>query len=99
MGEVVPAHTSLPLHPPSPPTVLWFPCLKCLSASIVVTSTLRINLCIVRSIALKMHAIHQLYFADYFRQSGRPSIDTIAHMLFEGMKMPDFTNDEQNQIR
>ena len=33
MGEVVPARTSLTLHPPSPPTV----------ASIVVTSTLRVN--------------------------------------------------------
>ena len=28
MGEVVPARTSPPLHPPSPPTVLWLPCLQ-----------------------------------------------------------------------
>ena len=28
MGEAVPARTSPPLHPPSPPTVLWLPCLK-----------------------------------------------------------------------
>ena len=28
MRDVVPARTSPPLHPPSPPTVLWLPCLK-----------------------------------------------------------------------
>ena len=28
MGDVVLARTSPPLHPPSPPTVLWLPCLQ-----------------------------------------------------------------------
>ena len=40
MGEVVPARTSPTLLPPSPRT---YPVSKCLSASIVVTSTLRVN--------------------------------------------------------
>ena len=35
MGEVVPARTSLTLHPPS--TVLYYPVLKCPSASIIIT--------------------------------------------------------------
>ena len=43
MGEVVPARTSPTLHPPSPRTVLWLPCLKCPSSLIVVTSTLRVK--------------------------------------------------------
>ena len=45
MGEVVPARTSLTLHPPFPPTVLSVSCFKGVpSASIVVTSTLRVKL-------------------------------------------------------
>ena len=43
MGEVVPARTSPTLLPPSPRTVLSLSCFKCRSASIVVTSTLRVN--------------------------------------------------------
>ena len=50
MGEVVPARTSPTLHPPSPPTVLWLPFEKCLSASIVVTSTLRVKVANLRGI-------------------------------------------------
>ena len=43
MGEVVPAHTLLTLHPPSPLTVLSLFCLKFHSASIDVTNTVRVN--------------------------------------------------------
>ena len=43
MGEVVPARTSPTLPPPSPRTVLYYPVSKCPSASIVTTSTLRVN--------------------------------------------------------
>ena len=39
MGEVVPARTSPTLHPPSPPTV---------RASIVATSTVRVNIQVQR---------------------------------------------------
>ena len=42
MGEVVPARTSRTLLPPSPRTVLY-PVSKCCSASIVMTSTLRVK--------------------------------------------------------
>ena len=46
MGEVVPALTSPTLLPPSSRTVLYsnYPVSKCPSASIVVTSTLRVNI-------------------------------------------------------
>ena len=41
MGEVVPARTLPTLHPPCPPTVLSWSCLKFHSTSIGVTSTVR----------------------------------------------------------
>ena len=43
IGEVVPARTSPTLPPPSPRTVLSLSCFKVPSASIVATSTLRVN--------------------------------------------------------
>ena len=47
MGEVVLARTSPTLHPPSPPTVLSLSCLKFHSASIVVTSTVRVKMSLI----------------------------------------------------
>ena len=44
MGEVVPGHTSPTLHPPSPPTALIILFKSVPIASIVVTSTLRVNI-------------------------------------------------------
>ena len=43
MGEVVPARTSPTLLPPSPRTCCDYPVSKCLSASIVVTGTVRVK--------------------------------------------------------
>ena len=44
MGEVVPARTSPTLPPLSPHAMLYYPVSKCPSASLVVTSTLRVKL-------------------------------------------------------
>ena len=50
MGEVVPARTSPTLLPPSLALCCHYPVSKCCSASIVVTSTVRVNLdCYIRS--------------------------------------------------
>ena len=62
MGEVVPASTSLTLHPPSPSTVLWLPCFESvLSASIVVTSTVGIKIVLTSSICPKN--LYEIWYA------------------------------------
>ena len=66
MGEVVPARTSPTLHPPSPPTVLKLSWLKVSSASVVVTSTLRIIIPRLRPDHVKQHAPIAAWRAEHF---------------------------------
>ena len=64
MGEVVPARTSPTLLPPSPRTCCNYPVSKCLSASIVVTSTLRVKR-VHESTMLQIHVTHESHLHQY----------------------------------
>ena len=51
-----------------------------------------------RLIAAKLHEIHQLDVTDYIKQLGRPSYPKIVNTL-SYFKMPQFQDDEQQQLR
>ena len=55
--------------------------------------------CVVRLIALKMHAVHQLDVKDNLKQSGRTPIIDVARNMYRNCKVPDFKDDEEKRLR
>ena len=74
---------------------------KRLTETIEMNSTVLNNsyFCVVRLIALKLHAVHHLDVKDYLKQSGRTPIVDVARNLFSNCKVPDFKDDEEKRLR
>ena len=78
MVEVVPARTSPTLLPPSPCTVLSLSCFKCCSASIVVTSTVRVKVNIAAlsapiSVLFTLPSVYKYFGTNEPRMNPEPS--------------------------